>query len=180
MSRCFARGNQVELPTKGSVTFLDQGRLPIDASGTVLLPHIPTREYVGDFFKDKHITDDLLCEHFLGMLSTFLQGIASGDEQAITSTAEKNLATKVLSQNALNVQYEAPNDDAIDNVYIVDRLFLKGVNIQRALNETNLDYVQTRQLERKGIREYVHKYHLGLQPFYFKKSFEHLMKEIDS
>jgi hypothetical protein len=152
--------------------------VPIDAAGTVLLPKIPTREFVKDFFNEKQINDDLLCEHFLGMLSTFLQGIASGDEQAITTIAEKNLAAKILEQKVTNVSYKAPGDEAIDNVYIVDKLFLKGVNMQRALNDTNLDYVQTRQDERKGIREYIHKYHLGLQPFYFKKTFENLIKEM--
>ena len=72
------------MPTKGTVEFLSQGKLPIDSAGTVLLPKIPTREFVKDFFQEKQINDDLLCEHFLGMLSTFLSGIASSDEQAIT------------------------------------------------------------------------------------------------
>ena len=146
----------------------------------MLLPAIPTREYVGDFFKARHITDELLCEHFLGMLSTFLQGVVSGDKDVITSLCETQMAEKLLAMGKPNAEYEAPGDEAIDNVYIVDRLFFKGVNMERNLNETNLDYVQSRKNERQGIREYIHKYHIGLQPFYFKKHFEKQITEMQS
>jgi hypothetical protein len=84
-----------------------------------------------------------------------------------------------LAQDVAKFSYQAPGDEAIDNVYIVDKLFLKGVNMERSLNDTNLDYVQTRHNEINGIREYIHKYHLGLQPFYFKKTFENQLKELE-
>jgi hypothetical protein len=79
--RNFAKANTVELPTKNAITYFNEGRMPIDVQGTVLLPAIPHREYVKDFFKEKGISDDLLCEHFLEMLANFLKGVVSGDEE---------------------------------------------------------------------------------------------------
>lgn len=43
-----------------------------------------------------------------------------------------------------------------------------------------MDYVQSRKNERQGIREYIHKFHLGLQPFYFKKFFEKEILEMET
>jgi hypothetical protein len=56
--RNFAKANAVELPTKNQITFFNHGRMPIDVQGTVLLPAIPQREYVAEFFETKGISDD--------------------------------------------------------------------------------------------------------------------------
>lgn len=44
----------------------------------------------------------------------------------------------------------------------MDKLFVKGVSADRSKNDTNLDYVQNKEMEALGIRQYIHKYHLGL------------------
>jgi len=60
--RLFARKSGkkevLELPVKGQVTYLLNGRLPVDADGTLTLPKIPTREYVGVYLDHWKITED--------------------------------------------------------------------------------------------------------------------------
>lgn len=80
---------------------------------------------------------------------------------------EQTFVDKILGKEQPQTIVYKPNDFDPSKTYLVDKLFLKGVNIDRSLNETNLDYRQSRREEQKGIREFVHKYHLGLQPFYF-------------
>lgn len=63
-------------------------------------------------------------------------------------------------------------EDVIDSSYIIDQLFIKGLSADRTMNDTNLDYVMSDALEVDGLRSYIHKYNLGLQPFYFKKAFQ--------
>jgi hypothetical protein len=52
----------------------------------------------------------------------------------------------------LNVKYESPADDAINKVYLIDKIFVKGVSADRSKNDTNLDYVQSKEMESIGIR----------------------------
>jgi len=75
------------------------------------------------------------------------------------------------------VKFEISADDAINKVYLVDKIFVKGVSADRSKNDTNLDYVQSKEFEALGIRQYIHKFHLGLQPYYFKKQFEQQLKK---
>jgi len=91
----------------------------------------------------------------------------------VNSVTEANFGREI-SQNldSVNIKYESPADDAINKVYLVDKLFVKGVSADRSKNDTNLDYVQSKDMEASGIRQYIHKFHLGLQPYYFKKHFE--------
>jgi len=88
----------------------------------------------------------------------------------VTSVTEARFGREI-SQNLenLNVKYESPSDDAINKVYLIDKLFVKGVSADRSKNDSNLDYVQSKEMEPLGIRQYIHKFHLGLQPYYFKK-----------
>lgn len=96
-------------------------------------------------------------------------GIASGDQDKIRKVAELTFANKLIQDTAgLKVSYQPPGDDALDKVYLVDKLFIKGVNAIRSENDTNADYVAEKSLEAVGIRNYIHKFHLGLQPYYFK------------
>ena len=73
------------------------GKLPVDADGTLTMPRIPTREYVGLFLDHWKISEEQLCEHFTHMLQGFLSGLASGDEAAVRGMTESNFAEKILT-----------------------------------------------------------------------------------
>jgi hypothetical protein len=116
--------------------------LPVDHRGTVRLPKMPERQLVKDFLAHKKITDDLLCEHMLSMIQTMFVGIATKDSTAIHKVCEATFAQKLVeSSEKVTFSYEPPGDAAIDNVYIVDKLFIKGVNADRTKNDSNADYV---------------------------------------
>lgn len=161
------------MPTKTDITFMMNDSLPVDVKGTVKLPQLPTRELVGDFMTSKHITDELLCEHFLQMIQTMFNGIAAKDTETLLRIAEPYFAKKIIEQSAnLNLSYEAPSDDAIEKVYLIDKLFIKGVSADRDKNDSNADYVALKDVESRGIRTYVHKFHLGLAPYYYKRQYD--------
>ena len=83
--------------------------------------------------------------------------------------AELGFANRIINETqGIEFDYEPPSDDAIDNVYLADKIFIKGVNATRSENDTNADYIVEKSLETIGIRNYIHKYHIGLQPYYFK------------
>jgi len=54
-------------------------------------------------------------------------------------------------------------------MYLVDKFFIRGVHAERAMNESNLDYRQSRDHEQKGIRDIIHKFFLGMTPYYITK-----------
>ena len=100
-------------------------------------------------------------------------GIAQKDTNAISKVCESTFAQKLIDASTqVYFKYQPADDDAIDHVYVVDKLFIKGVNADRTKNDSNADYVALKGKENEGIREYVHKFHLGLQPMYFKKYYE--------
>lgn len=57
-------------------------------------------------------------------------------------------------------------------MFLHDKIFIKGISSVRSQNDTNADYIADKHLESIGIRSYIHKFHLGLQPYYFKLAFE--------
>lgn len=140
---------------------------------------MPDRKLVADFLAHKKISDDLLCEHMLGMIQTMFEGIANKDQTAISKVCEASLAQKLIqASSGVSFTYKPAGDSAIDQVYVVDKLFIKGVNADRSKNDSNADYVALKGKESDGIREYVHKFHLGLQPMYFKKYYEAQLKTL--
>lgn len=164
-----------EIPVKTNIPFMREGAIPIDKNGTLRLPKLPTRELVGDFMTARHLSDDLLMEHFHGMIQQMFNGIVNQDEEVLNKLAEPNLAKRLIagSQKAKGLKYTAPGDDAIDKAYLIDKLFIKGVSVKREENDSNADYIALKDQEARGIRTYVHKFHLGLQPYYYKKVYEH-------
>jgi hypothetical protein len=57
-------------------------------------------------------------------------------------------------------------------------MFIKGLSTDRDANDSDADYVVVKDQEDIGIRRYIHKFHLGLQPYYWKKVHEDKMKEL--
>ena len=73
--------SEKDIPRRKEIQYLSS--LPIDSVGTLKLPQIPTRDLVQEYFIKRSISDDLLKEHFLGMISSLFAGIAAKDEQAV-------------------------------------------------------------------------------------------------
>ena len=56
-------------------------------------------------------------------------------------------------------------------------MLVKGVSFDRNANDSNMDYVLMERLENVGVRYYVHRYHLGLHPYYLQLRVNDLIKE---
>ena len=57
-------------------------------------------------------------------------------------------------------------------VLCVDKVFVKGVGTDRSTNDDQMDYTKVTSMEGLGLRQYVHKYDLGMQDYYFMNRFE--------
>ena len=51
---------------------------------------------MGEYFIKRSISDDLLKEHFFGMISQMFTGMANKDEATIRKVAENTFADKLL------------------------------------------------------------------------------------
>ena len=69
-------------------------------------------------------------------------------------------------------------EDAADKAYLVDKMFIQGISHNRTKNDWNVDYIVQKELEPKGLRTYLHKYHLGYNAYYYKRDFEKEMEKL--
>ena len=51
-------------------------------------------------------------------------------------------------------------------------MLIKGVKFNRDENDENVDYVYVDRQENQGLRFYLHKYFMGLHPFYLQKQYD--------
>ena len=107
-----------------------------------------------------------------------MKAIESKDEAKIKSVVEPTFAAKIVKNfaNAGNVKYQEPKGDG--KAFLVDKLFVKGMNIDRTKNDTNFDYFYYSKLEKFGLRSFVHKYNLGEYHYYIMRDLKesHFMK----
>lgn len=66
-------------PKKTSIEYMCKGSFPLDRAGTIALPKLPERQFVEDYLQFKKLDEELLTEHFSGMFTTFLSGLAAKD-----------------------------------------------------------------------------------------------------
>ena len=140
------------------------------------LPQIPPRDFVRKYLTDKKIEEDTLREYLYdNVLMKFMEALGSQDQEAMRQVAEKTFADKIVSEMASlkgnNLRYTKAGELKPDSVYLLDKLFLKGVSADRSINGTNFDYVVVSQNEQVGLKQYVHKFNLGFQRYYFLKEF---------
>ena len=57
-------------------------------------------------------------------------------------------------------------------------MFVQGISFDRLANDWNTDYIIQKDLEPKGLRTYLHKYHLGYMPYYFKRDYQMLYEKL--
>ena len=161
-----------------TIEYFCDGKVPLDTDGTMKLPQIPPRGIVKRYSDEKSIDEDTLKDHlFNNVLQKFMEAVGKQDAEAIHQVAEKTFADKIVAEmpslKGKSLRYKkAAGDVDLDSVYLLDKLFLKGVGSERAKNGTNFDYVVIQDLEVEGLKQYVHKYNLGFQRYYFLKAFD--------
>ena len=65
------------------------------------------------------------------MINSLMQGLATKDQEKIRTVAESYFAQKLISNLKDDLAYSPASDAAIDNVFLVDKLFIKGVSTDR-------------------------------------------------
>ena len=141
------------------------------------LPQIPPRDIVQRYTQSKSIEEDVLKEHlFNNVLQKFMQAVGTQDADALHEVAEKTFADKILKEmpalKGKNLKFKKAADSNLESIYLLDKLFLKGVSADRSQNGSNFDYVVITNLEANGLKQYIHKYNLGFQRYYFRKAFD--------
>ena len=145
------------------IKYLCDGQVPYDIQGTMKLPKIPPRDWVAKFMHQKQLDDSILEEYlFENVLTKFMSAMASGDEIAMRGLAEKSLVDRVMTSmpelKKAALKYSSKDSVSLDSVYVIDKLFLKGISVDRSKNDSNFDYVVVQENEKQGLKMYKHKY----------------------
>ena len=130
----------------------------------MVLPKIPERDIVVEYMDEKKVNNEVIKEFLHGLTQKFLKAIQEKDEETVRGLAEKNFAEKIVAKMGSSdsgFEFKAVPIDP-DNVQIVDKLLIRGLGIDRSTNDSNMDYIRVTKFERQGLRQFVHKYMLGL------------------
>jgi len=154
--------------------------VPIDLEGSLLLPIIPERKIVTDYFKYKGVTNAKLETDLFNLLQDFLESLQAKDQAKMSQLGEATFVEKLNSKkdasgawfNFERAQY------SVEKVLCVDKLLVKGLGVDRSTNEDQMDYQKVNNLEPQGMRQFVHKWDLGFQDYYYIKRFEKELKLI--
>ena len=151
------------------ISFLDSNHVPLDTKGTLVLPVIPERPMLVEYFKKKSLTDDIVAEHLTQVLDKFLRAIEAKDEQTIKDLTEPRFGQKLASSlyKTSNLTYSPPTGTG--KAFVVDKLFIKGMNIDRTKNDTNFDYYLVQNMEKFGLRTFVHRFNTGDFYYYYMR-----------
>ena len=154
------------------IEYFCDGKVPLDTQGTMKLPQIPPRRIVHEYIKAKSIEDDVLKEHlFNDVLVKFMEALGAQDEAALRQVTEKTFADKIVADMPIlkskDLKYKSASDVNPDSVYLIDKLFLKGVSADRSENDTNFDYEVITSMEAQGLKQYIHKFNLGMTRYYY-------------
>jgi len=137
---------------------------------------------VADYFKKKKLTDELVAEHLTGMLEKIFRAIEKKDAKTIMDLTEPTFGKK-LTDNLIgmsDLKYTPPSSPS--NAFVVDKIFIKGMNIDRTKNDTNFDYYFVQTMEKFGLRTFVHRFNTGDFYYYYMRDmkeshFKRLMDE---
>lgn len=101
-----------------------------------------------------------------------MKAIEQKDELKIQNTVETTFAARIIKNfaNAGSLKYVEPKGNG--KAFLVDKMFVKGMNIDRTQNDTNFDYLYYSKLEKFGLRAFVHKYNAGEFHYYIMRDFK--------
>lgn len=69
-----------------------------------------------------------------------------------------------------DVSYTPPKGKG--KAFLADKIFIKGMNINRKENDTNFDYYYVNKMEKFGLRTFVHRYNTGDVHYYVMRDFK--------
>ena len=152
--------------------------LPHDVDGTHLVPKLPGRHKTELFMKARNLSEDTFAENFHEMMQNFYISIAKRDFQKLFDMTETRFANKIMaisediSKRGISLDFKLPEtphskQKPEDKSYIFDKMFEKGVYIDREKNDNNYDYNLDIEYENEGLRYYHHKYFSGYESHYF-------------
>ena len=55
---------------------------------------------------------------------------------------------------------------------------MKGIGVDRSTNDDKQDYVKVTNLEQQGLRQYIHKFDLGMQEYYYNVRFRSQLEKL--
>lgn len=136
---------------------------------------------VAEYFKKKNLSDEVVAEHLTGLLDQLLRALEAKDAQKIAELAEPTFAKK-LTENLVgmsSLKYSPPTGTG--KSFVVDKMFVKGVNIDRSKNDTNFDYYFVQSMEKFGLRTFVHRFNTGDFYYYYMRDMKesHFSKLMD-
>ena len=152
--------------------------LPHDVDGTHLVPILPGRYKTELFMKARNLNEDLFTEKFNEMIKRLYISIANRDYNTIFALTEKRFgeniksASEEIAKNGINLEFKSNNtplkeQKKEDRSYIFDKMFEKGVYIDRDKNDNNYDYNLDVEYESEGLRHFKHKFFLGYEHHYY-------------
>ena len=105
-----------------------------------------------------------------------MQALQAQDTEKIAKLTEERFAAKLLANQEASAgkewfDFQRAEYD-IEKVTCVDKLLIKGVGVDRSTNEDQMDYSKISNLEQDGLRQYIHKFDLGMQDYYYTNRFE--------
>lgn len=155
--------------------------MPIDTQGTMVLPIVPMRPMVEEYYKNKNLSDEVIASHLHGLVDKFFKAIETKDESAIRELTEPTFGQKLVDNLKHTPKLEYTPATGKGKAFLVDKLFIKGMNLDRRKNDTNFDYYYVQRMEKFGLRTFVHKFNTGDFHYYLMRDFKqsHFAKTSD-
>lgn len=161
--------------------FMCHDAIPIDLEGSMEIPQIPERKYVTEYLEEKLIDPEVLKSHLYNNLQSFIETLEARDFDKLASMGETNFVNKL--KQASESSSSPPEfkftrgEYCTEKVHCVDKLFMRGVGVDRSTNDDTMDYTKIIALEKYGVRQYAHKYDLGMQDYYFNRRYGDLIEK---
>jgi len=104
-----------------------------------------------------------------------MEAVQTQDDAKMHKIAETNFAEQLISMREASnkkdwFQFERCDYDPT-RVVTVDKLFIKGVGVDRSTNDDLIDYNRVSGMEPQGIRSYIHKFDAGMEQYYYMVRF---------
>lgn len=73
---------------RSQINYIADDAIPVDRQGTLVLPMVPMRPMVGEFYKTKNLTDEVIASYLQGLMGKFFRAIENKDEQTVRDLTE--------------------------------------------------------------------------------------------
>lgn len=100
----------------------------------------------------------------------------------INDLAETNFGKNLINKlSTIPSKLEYTPSGGAGKAFVVDKLFIKGMNVDRTKNDSNFDYYYVSKLEKHGLRQFIHKFNTGDIHYYYMRDMQksHFAKIMD-